>query len=127
MNLLNYRILLETNGSISLEKVSPSVIKIMDIKCPASGEEKTFKKSNLKFLIPKQDEIKFVISDRNDYEWMKQKIREYDISHHKIIISCVFQKLEPAILAQWILEDKLPHRMQLQLQKYIWTDQKKGV
>ncbi|MCD4820165.1 MAG: radical SAM protein [Candidatus Cloacimonetes bacterium] len=122
-----YKILLETNGSISLEKVPDFVVKIVDIKCPASNEEVSFYKGNIQYIHPQNDNIKFVISNRADYDWVMKRIEEYQIQDYNIILSCVFQYLEPRKLAAWILEDKLYYRMQLQLQKYIWNPQKRRV
>ena len=121
-----YRILLETNGSVNLQKVPAEVIKIVDVKCPGSGEGNSFLMENLKFLNP-SDEIKFVLSDRNDYDWAKDFIKRYKLNGRKILFSPVFGKVNPAELAKWILQDKLPVRMQLQLQKYIWNPKKRGV
>ena len=121
-----YRILLETNGSVNLQKVPAEVIKIVDVKCPGSGEGNSFLMENLKFLNP-SDEIKFVLSDRNDYDWAKNFVERYKLNGRKILFSPVFGKVNPAELAKWILQDKLPVRMQLQLQKYIWNPKKRGV
>ena len=121
-----YRILLETNGSVNLQKVPAEVIKIVDVKCPGSGEGNSFLMENLKFLNP-SDEIKFVLSDRKDYDWAKNFVERYKLNGRKILFSPVFGKVNPAELAKWILQDKLPVRMQLQLQKYIWNPKKRGV
>jgi len=127
LSMLNYTILLETNGSISLEKVPEYVIKIVDIKCPGSNEEKSFLRNNIKYIHPKKDNIKFVIGNKQDYYWVKNKIKEFKIHDYNIILSCTFQQLEPKELSAWILDDKLPYRMQLQIQKYIWNPLKRGV
>ena len=123
----NFKILLETNGSISLKQVPQYVIKIVDVKCPGSGYEDSFLKENLKYIDSKKDEIKFVLSDRNDFDWAKDFIRKFNLENYKIIYSAVFEKLSPKTLAEWILEDKLKIRMQLQMHKYIWGKDKRGV
>jgi 7-carboxy-7-deazaguanine synthase len=123
----NYKILLETNGTLLLKQVPDYVHKIVDIKCPGSGEAGSFKEENLQFLRKNRDEIKFVLSGRDDYEFARRKISEYNLRDYKILFSTVFGKLQPARLAKWIIEDKLPVRLQLQLHKYIWSPDKKGV
>ena len=122
-----YRVLLETGGSLSLKKVPENVIKIMDIKCPGSGEHDKNNLDNLKLLGP-QDEVKFVILNRQDYEWSRDLIRKYkinEISH--ILLSPVFDKLELKEMVKWILEDQLPVRLQTQLHKIIWDKDTIGV
>jgi 7-carboxy-7-deazaguanine synthase len=123
----NYKILLETNGSLPLKQVPKYVKKIVDIKCPSSNEADSFKKENLQFLQKDSDEIKFVLSGREDYEFARRKISEYELVGYEILFSSVFEELQPAKLAKWITEDKLPVRLQLQLHKYIWSPDKKGV
>ena len=123
----NYKILLETNGSLPLKHVPEYVHKIVDIKCPGSGEAGSFKEENLQFLQKNMDEIKFVLSGREDYKFARRKISDYNLSGYEILFSTVYGKLQPAKLAKWITGDKLPVRMQLQLHKYIWSPDKKGV
>lgn len=123
----NYKILLETNGTIDLEKVPDHVTKIVDVKCPGSGYKDSFIEKNLHFINPQKDEIKFVLSDKKDYIWAKDFIVQYDIESYKILFSPVVEKLKPALLAKWITEDKLPVRIQLQLHKLIWGKDKRGV
>lgn len=123
----NYKILLETNGSIKLEKVPHYVTKIVDVKCPGSGEENSFLLGNLKHISPRKDEIKFVILDRRDYDWAKDFIKKHNLQKYIILFSPVLEKLESQKLARWITEDKLPVRMQLQLHKLIWGKDRKGV
>jgi len=122
----DYQILLETNGSFSLKKVPAEVIKIVDVKCPGSGEGKSFLYENLDFLNP-ADELKFVLSNRADYEWAKKFVLTHNLIIKKVLFSPVFGKIKPRELAAWILQDKFPVRMQLQLQKFIWNPQKRGV
>ena len=115
---------LETSGAIDVSDVDKRVKKIIDIKTPGSNEHEKNKFENLKFLT-KKDEIKFVISDKSDYIWAKQKIIEKKISGIcDIIFSPVYKTLKSSDLANWILEDKLNVRMQIQLHKYLWGDQK---
>jgi 7-carboxy-7-deazaguanine synthase len=121
-------LMVETSGAIDVSRVDPRVIKIMDLKCPASGETEHNLWSNLDHLTAR-DEIKFVISDRDDYEWSRQVIREHKLNGrvNAILLSCAFERLEPARLASWMLEDRLPARLQLQLHKYIWSPEARGV
>ena len=122
-----YKVMLETGGSISLERVPKDVIKIMDLKCPGSGEQDKNNLDNLKLLAP-HDEVKFVILDRKDYEWSRDIIKKYKINETAhILISPVFDKLELKEMVKWILEDQLPVRLQTQLHKIIWDKNTIGV
>ena len=122
-----YKVMLETGGSISLERVPKDVIKIMDLKCPGSGEQEKNNLDNLKLLAP-HDEVKFVILDRKDYEWSRDIIKKYKINETAhILISPVFDKLELKEMVKWILEDQLPVRLQTQLHKIIWDKNTIGV
>ena len=123
----NYRILLETNGSISLKKVPEYVIKIVDVKTPGSGFGTSFCLENLLLVDPQKDEIKFVLTDREDYEWAKNFIESNKLHNYKILFSAVRNTLPVQSLAEWILEDNLPVRLQLQLHKYIWDENQRGV
>jgi len=127
LNEEGYQILLETNGSISLAEVPENIIKIVDIKTPGSGFQECFMSENLNLINPEKDEIKFVISDRNDYDWSKKILNKYNLENLKIIFSAVSEKLNPRKLTEWIIEDKLNVRMQLQLHKYIWHKDARGV
>ena len=122
-----YNILLETNGSISLKDVPDYVIKIVDVKCPGSGEENSFLLENLEFIDQEIDEIKFVLSNNFDYNWAKDFVMRYNLNDYEILFSPVSEKLEPQDLAKWIIKDKFPVRMQLQLHKIIWDKDKRGV
>jgi len=124
---LDYKILLETNGSIDLREVPDRVIKIVDIKCPGSGHPESFLPENIKFINSEKDEIKFVLCSREDYSWAVNKITEYSLSGYNILFSSVFTALEPAQLAEWILKDKLDVKLQIQMHKYIWDPEKRGV
>ncbi len=121
-------VLLETGGSLDLAEVDPRVRKIIDIKPPASGESKRNRWENLQHLQP-HDEIKCVIQDRQDYQWARARIEEHNLAQRctQILLSPVFGKCDYQQLAHWILEDALPVRMQLQLHKYIWDPQARGV
>ena len=122
-----YKVMLETGGSISLERVPKDVIKIMDLKCPGSGEQEKNNLDNLKLLTP-HDEVKFVILDRKDYEWSRDIIEKFKINETAhILLSPVFDKLELKEMVKWILEDRLPVRLQTQLHKIIWDKNKIGV
>ena len=122
----NYKILIETNGSRAISKLPQKVIKIIDWKTPGSGEATSFYTENLKYITP-EDEIKFVISDRKDYEWAKERIDEYDLTKKcKVLMSVVKDKIEPAEVCELILKDSLNVRFQLQLHKYIWPEDEKG-
>jgi 7-carboxy-7-deazaguanine synthase len=119
-------VLLETNGSISLESVPKDVVKIMDMKCPGSGMHENMNYDNFGFMTPK-DEVKFVISSREDYNWATQLVRAYGL-HHKttITFSPVTSMLSPPLLAEWMLEDVLPVRLRLQLHTILWPGKTKG-
>lgn len=122
-----YKVLLETGGSLSLAKVPEAVIKIMDVKCPGSGEDSKNNFGNLNHLTS-NDEVKFVILNRGDYLWSKETLCRHDI-HKKaaVIFSPVYEKLSLKNLAEWVLEDELPVRLQTQLHKVIWGQDVIGV
>lgn len=120
------RVLLETNGSLPLDRVPAGVIKIVDVKCPDSGTGESFALGNLQLLGP-EDELKFVISSRDDYNWAVNFLRAQRLPDHRIIhFSPVTQLLEPGILADWILADRLPVRIQIQLHKVLWPEAVRG-
>lgn len=121
-------VMIETSGASDVSRLDPRAIKIMDLKCPASGESERNLWSNLEHLSAR-DEVKFVISDRADYEWARDVIRRYQLERrvNAVLVSCAFGRLEPARLAAWILEDRLPVRLQLQIHKYIWPPDARGV
>ena len=123
----NFQILLETNGSISLKNVPPEIVKIVDVKTPGSNCEDSFLLENLSYIHPAKDEIKFVLCNRSDYDWANDFIRKHKLKKLKILFSVVTDNIEPKVLAEWIIEDRLPVRMQLQLHKYIWDKDKRGV
>ena len=122
-----FEVLLETGGSLSIKEIDPRVKIIMDLKCPSSGMMKKNYYKNIDFIKP-SDEIKFVIGTREDYEWTKEVIQKYNLMKKCIILfSVVFGELEPVRLVEWILEDKLDVRFQLQMHKIIWEPTTKGV
>ena len=122
----NFCILLETNGSLDLKAVPKYVIKIVDIKTPSAGTT-SFISSNLQYINPKRDNIKFVISDINDYEWMKSFLTEFKLRGKHILVSTTFQEIKPQNIVEMIIKDGLDVRFQLQMHKYIWDPAKRGV
>lgn len=122
----NRVVLLETNGSISLRKVPAGVVKIMDVKCPGSAMHEHLLPENLE-LLGEQDELKFVLCSRADYEWAVDLLSKTKPNRAVIIhFSPVTGKLEPSQLAAWILADRLPVRLQLQLHKFLWPEADRG-
>jgi len=116
------KVLLETNGSISLEKVPQEVLKIVDLKPPSSGMNQFIFWPNLAYLGPK-DQVKFVLADRADYLWARDVLNRYSLTvYTQVLMSPVYNVLPPQDLARWILEDRLPVRFQLQLHKVLWGD-----
>ena len=117
-----YRVSLETSGAMSLERVDPRVVKVVDIKTPGSGEEARNRYDELLRLDAK-DLIKFVIADRTDYEWSREQLKARALSERcTVLFSPSHQQLKAGDLADWILEDLLPVRFQIQLHKYLWGD-----
>ena len=135
-----YQVLLETSGERPLARVPKQVIKIVDVKCPHSGEPDTFALENLETLQP-HDELKFVLTDRTDYEFARDFVSNHGLAErvHAILFSPAFEKgasgsrdtshclLDPQELAQWILDDNAPARLSLQIHKLIWDPAAKGV
>jgi len=122
-----YEVLLETGGSLPIEQIDSRVKIIMDLKTPSSGMEKKNRYENIPFL-KRNDEVKFVLGSREDYEWTKAILHQYDLQNRcEILFSVVFGKLEPAMAVEWILEDNLQVRFQLQMHKFIWHPDTKGV
>ncbi len=119
LNSAGYKILLETNGSQSIEQVPSFVRVIIDVKLPGSGHPNSFLTANLEWLKEGWDEIKFVITDRNDFEVALEFIKTYDLNPNYYLFSPVSDKLKPAVLAEWIKETGLPLRLNLQLHKLI--------
>ncbi len=123
----NYQVLVETGGGVSVEKVPERVIKILDVKCPGSGEVSKNLWGNLDHLNP-HDEVKFVLADRADYDWSRGILDRTNI-HKKVqvLFSPVYDRLNLKELAAWVLEDNLPVRVQTQLHKVIWGKAAIGV
>lgn len=121
-------VLLETGGHRSIARVPAPVVRIVDVKCPASGESGRNDWCNLDRLAP-HDEVKFVVQDRDDYEFARDVIARYDLASRceAVLLSPVHGVLEPRALAEWMLADRLPARLQLQLHKYIWPTAARGV
>lgn len=121
-------VLVETGGHISLIEVPPAVHVIMDVKCPGSGEAHTTDWTNLGRL-DANDEVKFVIKDRADYDYACDVLRRYRLQDTvaAVLFSPVHGVLDPRILSEWVLSDRLPVRVQLQVHKYIWTPDTRGV
>ena len=113
-------VLLETNGSIAVDQVPDRVVKILDMKCPSSGMDSHMRFENLEHLNP-LDEVKFVISDQQDYRWTRDILKKYRIDERcSVLFSPVTGTLSPETLAQWMLDDNLNVRLNLQLHKIIW-------
>jgi len=137
---LRYKVLLETSGERPLESVPAAVVKIVDVKCPGSGEAETFRLENLETLTP-HDEVKFVMSERGDYEFARHFTLQHDLASrvNSVLFSPAFRKqasetrdasnclLDPQELAEWMLEDNVPARLSLQIHKLIWDPALKGV
>ena len=123
-----FTVMLETGGHRSIAEVPAEVVRVMDVKCPGSGESHRNDWTNMDHLTPR-DEVKFVIRDRDDYEFARQVIEKYDLIGRvaAVLLSPVHGELDPKLLAGWILEDRLKVRMQLQLHKYIWDPTTRGV
>lgn len=119
---LNVEVSLETSGAMDISNVDPRVVRVMDLKTPASNEESKNRYSNLQLLTGK-DQLKFVICNRDDYDWSVAKLAEYQLPQRcEILFSPVHGDLSPTDLAEWIIQDNLPVRMQIQLHKYLWQD-----
>ena len=119
-----FNVSLETSGAISIANVNDKVITVMDLKAPGSGEEQSNLYENINYLDSK-DQIKLVLKNRTDYHWSQEIIKRYNlIDKCEILLSPVANELKPADLAQWILDDRLLVRMQLQLHKVLWDNTK---
>lgn len=122
-----YDVLIETSGAIDTAPVDTRAHVILDVKCPGSGMADRMHWPNLARLTGK-DEAKFVLADRSDYEWARQMIAEHDLaSRCTVLMSPVFGSMDPRQLAEWVLADRLPVRVQLQLHKLIWAPDMRGV
>ncbi|MFC2133890.1 7-carboxy-7-deazaguanine synthase QueE [Bacteroidota bacterium] len=122
-----FSVMLETGGSLSIEEIDKRVKIIMDLKCPSSKMESKNLYENIEYL-KSIDEVKFVIGSNDDYEWAKEIIEKYELNNKcEVLLSPVFSKVDPQDLSEWILKDKLNVRFQLQLHKYIWKPETRGV
>jgi len=122
-----FTVLLETNGSILIKDVDQRVHRILDLKCPGSGMDKYMNLQNVDYLTVR-DEIKFVISHREDFEWALEILKQHELQGRAhVLFSPVSDILHPQELAEWILQEKLNVRLQLQIHRYIWPDKKRGV
>lgn len=117
-----FNVSLETSGSIDISGVDPRVSKVMDLKAPDSGEMSKNRYSNIQHL-NQHDEVKFVIKSRKDYDWTKMQMDQYHLSTKtNVIISPCFGDINERELAEWIIEDNLPVRFQIQMHKILWND-----
>lgn len=124
---LQYNVFVETNGSVNIGSLPKNVIRVMDIKCPDSRMHEEMDWNNIKWLRP-EDDVKFIISSKGDYEWAKQITLTHDLTEKtNVLFGVVYGKLEPRIVAESILRDKLNVRFQLQLHRYIWPNRVRGV
>ena len=123
-----FRVLVETSGERSVAQLPRPVVKVIDVKCPESGEEGKFCFENLA-LLERKDQIKFVILNENDYAYARNFFAQHDLHRHvdEVIFSPVFGQLSPCTLAEWILRDGLEVRLGLQIHKFIWGPEARGV
>lgn len=121
------RVLVETSGHILLDRLDRRALAIVDVKCPGSGESGRMEWNNLALLKP-EDELKFVLKDRADFDWARAVVRERALHERNVVLfSPVHGVLDPGLLARWILDDALPVRLQVQLHKYLWPGIERGV
>jgi len=121
-------VLLETSGERDISEVDPRVHRIMDLKAPGSDESHRNRWENIEQLT-QRDEVKVVLADRTDYDWAKGVIAEHGLPErvHAVLLSCVWGELDPKELVRWVLEDRLPVRVQIQMHKVIWDANAQGV
>lgn len=123
----NKRVAIETNGSLDISKIPKNVKRIVDIKCPGSGMVRFNNYDNIKFL-RRNDEVKFVIHDRNDYNFTKRIILKYELDRIcDVLIGPVSERISPSIIGKWIIRDSLPVRLQIQLHKIIDIDPQRSI
>ena len=119
-----YDVSLETSGAMDISKVDKRVSRVMDIKTPGSGEESKNRYENIE-LLNNHDQLKFVVCHRDDYDWAKEKLNQYQLYERcEVLFSPIHGQLQPAELAEWIVADNLPVRMQIQMHKYLWGEEK---
>jgi 7-carboxy-7-deazaguanine synthase len=122
-----YEVLCETGGSLPVDRLPAEVVKIVDVKCPGSGEDEANDWTNLERLDPARDELKFVIADRADFEWAAETVRARDLGRFRVHFSPAFGRQDPTSLAEWILADGVPARLNLQIHKFLWDPAARGV
>lgn len=125
-----YNVLIETSGSLPINTLPDAVVRIMDLKCPDSDMSKHNDWSNIDYLQPDRDEVKFVIASRRDYEWSRDVVRQYNLTDRckAVLFSPVFGEVDPKAIVDWMLEDDLNAvRFQLQMHKFIWPPDERGV
>ncbi len=124
---MEFRVMVETNGSADIGDIDRRATIIMDVKTPGSGMSDSMRIENIA-LLKKSDELKFVITDKVDYDWARAMVRQFSLSGKcTVLFSPVYGKLEPLELSKWIIADKLPVRINLQLHKYIYGPDQRGV
>ena len=123
-----FQVLVETSGERNIGRLPRAIIKVLDVKCPGSGEGETFCIDNLKSR-DKKDQVKFVIADENDYTFAREFMLQHNLAERvdEGILSPVFGKLHPRLLTEWILRDRLDVRLGLQIHKFIWDPETHGV
>jgi 7-carboxy-7-deazaguanine synthase len=121
-------VLLETGGQVDVSRVPPGVVKVMDVKCPGSGESERNEWGNIDRL-GSHDQVKFVIKDREDYDYAREALRRHALERRcdAVLFSPVHGVMHPRVLSEWILADRLPVRIQLQIHKHIWGPDVRGV
>lgn len=118
-----YQVSIETSGAMDISMVDSRVIKVMDLKTPDSGEMARNRYDNI-YSLDSKDQVKFVIASKTDYDWSTMQVAQYKLNEKlEVLFSPVYEKLAPATLAQWILDDRLEVRMQVQLHKILWGEQ----
>lgn len=117
-----YEVSLETSGALDISQIDPRVVTVMDLKTPDSGECRRNLWENIGHLRPR-DQIKFVICGRADYDWARMRVEEHDLTRWEVLFSPSYGQLEPRQLAEWILDDHLPVRFQIQLHKHLWGEE----
>ena len=121
-------VLIETSGAHDISGIDPRVHRIMDLKTPSSGEVARNLYANIA-LLNHRDEVKFVIGSRDDYEWSREQIERHQLANrvNAVLLSPVFGRIEPREIVEWMLEDRLSARFQLQIHKFIWDPRARGV
>ena len=121
-----HKVLVETNGSLDLSRLPPEAVCVLDMKCPSSGMSDRMDRGNLRRLRAR-DEVKFVIGDQQDYRWAKSCLEDLPRpTANPLLFSAAWPRLEPRLLAEWILADELPVRLQVPLQRVLWPEARRG-